>query len=245
MTVKLVLENLKHRPMRSLLSILLIGVPVTLILSLVGLTHGMLEDSQHRAARRRRRHHRARRPALRWSTFSGPPRFPKRWSAKIEKQPHVALAMGVITHTVDLPLAVIGIDLAKFNRMSGGFTYVDGGTLRGPDDILVDRSYAGAEARLNVGDTLNLMNHHWHVAGIVEGGKLARLVVPLETLQDLDARTGKVSQIYVKVDNPANIEPVLDELKTGPSELQHQHHGGLHRRVQRRARSTGSRSSSW
>ena len=48
-TGKLVLENLKHRPMRSLLSILLIGVPVTLILCLVGLSHGMLEDSQRRA----------------------------------------------------------------------------------------------------------------------------------------------------------------------------------------------------
>ena len=37
MTGKLVYENLKNRPMRSLLSILLIGVPVTLILCLVGL----------------------------------------------------------------------------------------------------------------------------------------------------------------------------------------------------------------
>ena len=34
--------------MRSLLSFLLIGVPVTLILTLVGLTHGMIEDSQQR-----------------------------------------------------------------------------------------------------------------------------------------------------------------------------------------------------
>jgi len=34
--------------MRSLLSILLIGVPVTLILCLVGLSHGFLEDSQRR-----------------------------------------------------------------------------------------------------------------------------------------------------------------------------------------------------
>ena len=49
MTGKLVLENLKHRPMRSLLSILLIGVPVTLILCLVGLSHGFIEDSQKRA----------------------------------------------------------------------------------------------------------------------------------------------------------------------------------------------------
>ena len=48
MTAKLVLENLKHKPMRSLLSILLIGVPVTLILCLVGLSHGFLEDSQRR-----------------------------------------------------------------------------------------------------------------------------------------------------------------------------------------------------
>ena len=49
MTGKLVLENLKHRPMRSLLSILLIGVPVTLILCLVGISRGFLEDSQRRA----------------------------------------------------------------------------------------------------------------------------------------------------------------------------------------------------
>ena len=34
--------------MRSLLSILLIGVPVTLILCLVGLSHGFIEDSQRR-----------------------------------------------------------------------------------------------------------------------------------------------------------------------------------------------------
>ena len=35
--------------MRSLLSILLIGVPVTLILCLVGLSHGFIKDSQKRA----------------------------------------------------------------------------------------------------------------------------------------------------------------------------------------------------
>ena len=48
MTAKLVLENLKHKPMRSLLSVFLIAVPVTLILCLVGLSHGMLEDSARR-----------------------------------------------------------------------------------------------------------------------------------------------------------------------------------------------------
>ena len=41
MTTRMVVANLKHKPMRSLLSFLLIGVPVTLILTLVGLAHGM------------------------------------------------------------------------------------------------------------------------------------------------------------------------------------------------------------
>ena len=49
MTAKLVIENLKNKPMRSLLSFLLIGVPVTLILTLQGLSSGMLNDAKDRA----------------------------------------------------------------------------------------------------------------------------------------------------------------------------------------------------
>ena len=49
MTWKLVWENVKYRPVRTLLSALLIGIPVTLILSLVGLSEGMLQDSARRA----------------------------------------------------------------------------------------------------------------------------------------------------------------------------------------------------
>jgi putative ABC transport system permease protein len=60
----------------------------------------------------------------------------------------------------------------------------------------------------------DILNHRWHVSGIAEGGKLARLAVPMGTLQDLTGNTGKVSQIFVKVDRPANIPEVLAELKT-------------------------------
>jgi putative ABC transport system permease protein len=56
------------------------------------------------------------------------------------------------------------------------------------------------------------MNHKWHVRGIIEGGKLARIVVSLKTLQDLDSATGKVSQIYIKLDTPANTDLVVQEL---------------------------------
>jgi putative ABC transport system permease protein len=120
--------------------------------------------------------------------------------------------MGVINHTVDLPLAITGIDMATFDGMTGGFNYIAGGPLRGPDDILVDRYYAD-QHHLAVGQHLTLLNHDWHLAGIVEPGKLARLAVPITTLQTLDAATGKVGQIYVKVDNPADVDAVVDELR--------------------------------
>ena len=41
---RLVLENLKHRPVRTLLSAVAIGVQVTMILTLVGVSEGVLGD---------------------------------------------------------------------------------------------------------------------------------------------------------------------------------------------------------
>jgi putative ABC transport system permease protein len=210
-TGKLVLENLKNRPLRSLLSVLLIGVPVTLILTLVGLTQGMLTDSQNRQRGV------GADIIIRGSgvssviSFSGAT-IPAKMVELVERQPHVKLAMGVINHPLELPLVLTGIDVAKFNQMTGGFTFDEGGPLRGPDDILVDRRYAD-QRHLRAGQSIKLMNHDWHVAGVIEPGKLARLAVPMQTLQDLDAATGKVSQIYVKVDNAADINQALEQLR--------------------------------
>jgi len=131
----------------------------------------------------------------------------------IEKQPHVKLAMGVIVHSIDFPaLSMMGVDLAKFNAMSGGFTYIEGGPLQGPNDILIDRLYAD-QKKVRAGGTLRLLNQDWRVAGIIEGGKLARIVVNKATLQDLDAATGKVSVIYVKLDDPAFTDAVVRQLR--------------------------------
>ena len=49
MIARLVWENVRHKPIRTLLSILLIAVPVTLILTLIGLSHGFIDDSRKRS----------------------------------------------------------------------------------------------------------------------------------------------------------------------------------------------------
>ena len=212
MIAKIVLENLKHKPMRSLLSFLLIGVPVTLILTLVGLSHGMLADAERRA-RGTGADIMVRGPNASAVLSSGGATLPEKFLDYFAGQPHVKTVMGVVTHPVELPLVINGIDLDEFTRMSGGFQYLSGGPFQTPDDVIVDRYYADQKKK-RVGDNLELMNRQWHISGIVDGGKLSHIMVPLKTLQMLDSETGKFSLIYLKLDNPANTDLVKKQLQS-------------------------------
>ena len=194
-----------------MLSTLLIAVSVTLILTLVGLSFGMSEESQNRQAGV------GADIVIRGSTASSvisfsPATIPEAAIPKIEQQPHVKIAVGVINHSIEFPLVATGVDLARFTAMSGGFTYLAGGPLRNSDDVLIDKYYATQKEK-HVGDTISLMNRDWHIAGIIDTGKLARVVVSLKVLQDLDDVAGKVALVYVKIDDPANTELVIQELK--------------------------------
>jgi putative ABC transport system permease protein len=207
---KLVIENLKFRPVRTLLSIVAVGIEVTLMLTIVGLSHGMLAESQRRA--RGVGFDVIVRPqgssAL---SFSSSP-MPEKYVSWVEKQPHVKMALGSMVHAVGGTTLVTGIDLDAFTRMSGGFRYIAGQPPSGPDEILVDTYYARQNG-LRAGSTLNLMNRDWRVCGIIEEGRLARLVVPIKVLQHLTSNTDRISQIYVKVDDPANTPVVIKQLK--------------------------------
>jgi putative ABC transport system permease protein len=209
---KLVLENLKHRPLRSLLSILLIGVPVTLILSLVGLTHGMSEDSQ------KRQRGIGADILVKGSTASqavsfSPANVPEALVQAIGKRPHVAMALGVINQNIELPLVVTGVDLAQWKKMTGGFHYLEGHELQADDDILLDR-YVAEQRKATIGSKVKILNKDWNVAGIIDTGMLARIVVKLSVLQELIAAHNKVTQIYVKADDPKNIPSIVKDLQT-------------------------------
>jgi len=122
------------------------------------------------------------------------------------------MAVGVVNHPIQTPLAATGINLDQFNRMSGGFTFLEGGPFDGPDEVIVDQFYA-AQKGVHAGQTVTFFNRKWKVVGIIAGGKLARIVFPLEVLQDLTSNNGKLSQVYLKLDSPANIPAVMDVLR--------------------------------
>src|SRR5580693_9446750 len=45
---QMILSNILHRPLRTLISILAVGVEVTLVIIIVGLTSGMLQETARR-----------------------------------------------------------------------------------------------------------------------------------------------------------------------------------------------------
>jgi putative ABC transport system permease protein len=135
----------------------------------------------------------------------------------LEKRPHVNLAVGVINALVGgVDLWAVGIDLEQFDRISGGFKFKDGTSFQQPDDVMIDEYYA-TEKNALVGSYLTFLNRKWRVCGIFRGGVLSHIVFPLRLLQDISNNNGRVSQIYLKLDDPANARAVIESLKNDPA----------------------------
>lgn len=197
--------------MRTLLSMLAIGVEVTMVLTLVGLSYGMIEES----ARRTRGVGAdiiVRPPFSSALSLSGAP-MNDALVKFFTTVPHVKQATGTVVETIIFPETMTGVDLQAFSEMSGGLRYLKGGPFEGPDDVIVDEYYA-RQKNLKVGSTVNLKNRNWRVCGIVEPGKLSRVFVQLGVLQNLTGNSSKLSQIYLKLDDQANLNTVITDLRT-------------------------------
>ena len=135
----------------------------------------------------------------------------------LEKLPHVKSVAPVITTIASAgALEIIaGIDLPSYESMSAGFHYLEGGPFQGPNDVLVDDLFAKSK-HARVGDTIEILNNKFRICGIVERGKGARKFVPLATLQDLIGAKDKATIFYLKLDDPANADAVVDEIKSVP-----------------------------
>src|SRR5207245_6179795 len=82
-----------------------------------------------------------------------------------------------------------------------------------PNDVLVDDLFAKSK-HARVGDAIEILNNKFRICGIVERGKGARKFVPLATLQDLIGAKDKATIFYLKLDDPANADAVVDEIKS-------------------------------
>jgi putative ABC transport system permease protein len=218
---RMILSNLVHRPFRTIISVVAVAVEVTLILLIVGIMLGMLNDASNRQAGIGADIMVQPPGASLFMGVSGAPVSAK-VANRLAQLPHVKAVTPVVAQlTTSGGVQVLdGIDLESFNAVSGGFRYLAGGPFEAPNDILVDDLDA-ASKHLKVGDTVHVLNHDFRVSGIVEHGKGAREFVPIATLQDMVGAIGKASLFYVKLDDPAYTDQVVQAIKDIPGMQQY------------------------
>jgi putative ABC transport system permease protein len=206
-------RNLLHRPLRTSIGVLAVGVEVALVILIVGLTSGMLREVGTRIQGIGADIMVQPPNASRFINMTNSP-MPVKIKDRLGDLKYVQAVTPVLltfnaTGSVD---TIWGIDSEGFREVSGGLFFLQGHDLEGPDDLLVD-DWAAKGKKLKVGDTYKLLNHEWRIAGIVEHGKGARLFVPLATLQELVGARDKATIFLVKCTRPEHTDDAIEGIR--------------------------------
>jgi putative ABC transport system permease protein len=194
---KLVVGNLVHRPLRSLISCLAIAIEVIMILSITAILMGKLNGFKTR------QNGIGMDILVRPNSASNligmsPAGAPIKVADILAKIPHVAVAAPVniqINSSLD---TIYGIDFKSFNALLP-FNFLSGTSFQGPNDVILD-DYAAAGKK--VGDTISILNHSFRICGIVAHGKGGRKFLPIETMGTLTGTEGKATMFYLRTDDP-------------------------------------------
>ena len=214
---KLVIANLLHRPLRSIISVLAVAIEVIMILSIVGIFMGMLNDQKQRTNGVGADLMLEPSGASIFNGISGAP-MPVRLVEPLRKLPHVAVVAPAIVkfNTSGGDFGVIdGIDYDSFDALKP-FVFLSGGRFQGPDDAIIDDVLAQSKPGYKVDDPITIMGKKFRISGIVEHGKGARKLIPIDTMGQLMGAEGHVSVFYIRTDNVENEQAVTDEIHKTP-----------------------------
>ncbi|MBI4201464.1 MAG: ABC transporter permease [Chloroflexi bacterium] len=213
MVNRMIAANLLMRPVRTVLSVTAVAVEVLLIILVVGLTHGMVQDAAHRTQGVGADIMVQPQTTSVLLGLSGSP-MPIQIADRLRELSQVkAVAPAMVqASSVNGITLIYGIEEKRFDEVSGGFRFLEGGPLEASDQVLVDDIYARAN-HVRAGQTIPLLNQSLRVAGVVEHGKGARIFMRLEALQDLMGAVGKVSIFFVKVANPSRMAAALEQIR--------------------------------
>lgn len=211
---ELVFANILHRPVRTAVSVLAVGIEILLVLLVVGLTTGTLRDSGRRVE------------GVGADIMVRPPGssfflgltaapMPDKLAGLIDQIRKVKDVAPVLLEfnpgSSGLNL-IYGIDMKTFDEVSGGFIFLAGYPLRDKWDVLIDDTYARAK-HIQVGESIELLNHEFKVCGIVHHGKGGRLFMPISTVQQIMGATGHANLFFVKCTKRSYTPEVLDAIR--------------------------------
>ena len=217
--IKLVLGNVLHRPLRTLISIVAVAIEVVMILSIVAIMVGMVSNARSQTGGIGGDII-VRPPNASFISSVGGAPVPAKIADVLAKLPHVAVAAPTIA---DFNMAggvetIWGIDFDSYNALKP-FVFLSGGPFKAPNDVIVDDLYARSAAKgqvRSVGSTIKLLNHEFRICGIVEHGKGGRLFLPIRTLGGLMGSPDNASVFYIRSDDLKNQDLIRQEIKDTP-----------------------------
>ena len=212
------LANIFNRKTRTSVGILAVAIGVSLVLVLVGLARGSLDETADRIKN-----------VGADIIFQGPDSSPflalnsgvlsERLAGRLTEVPGVASAAPVLTGRItklkDVPklVMIFGVDQTSYNRIGRGIEIVEGRGLEDPLDLVVDTVLAEAD-HIALGDKLTILNREFEVVGICRAGAGVRMYMGLSAMQMATANQGKASFFFVNVDEGANVADVAAALET-------------------------------
>jgi putative ABC transport system permease protein len=210
---QLVVNNVLHRPIRTIVSVLAVGVEVALVILIVGLTGGLLQETAKRIEGIGADIMLQPPSASVFLAFSGAP-MPIKIADKLRDIKYVqAVAPVLLQFSSSGGMDIVyGIDPQSFREVSGGFVFLSGHDMTGPDDVLMD-DWEAKSRHATAGSNFQLLDHTFYIAGIVEHGKGARLFVPIQTLQDLSGSRDKASVFFMKCTRSDHTQAVMDLMR--------------------------------
>lgn len=213
MMLELIVRNLVHRPLRTLIGVMAVAVEVALVVLIVGLTSGMLAETAKRIQGIGADIMVQPPAASIFIGMTGSP-MPIKIGEKIKELKYVqdtapALLQFSSAGAIE---TVWGVDPQSFRAVSGGFVFLAGHDMEEPEDILID-DWAAKAKNIRPGDTYRVLNHDWRVAGIFEHGKGSRLFVQLQALQDLVGARDKASIFLIKCTRSEHTDDVMEEIR--------------------------------
>ncbi len=189
--------NIVARPLRGALLVYRYCDSGVLVLMIVGLTSGIVNEWGKRAE------------GVGADIMVQPPNssiflafasavMPESLGPQIEGLPKVdEVAPVVILSEPKNLVMVYGIDFKRFNALSRGFLFRAGRPFENPDELIADDIMA-QQRHLKVGDRVTLLNRTFTVSGIVAHGKGARFFIPIKTAQEIAGVEDRVSMYYVR-----------------------------------------------
>jgi len=200
---KLIVGNLVHRPLRSVISALAVAIEVIMILSIAAIMYGILNGS------------RTQNTGIGWDMMARPGAASSIMSTGSASAPvAIKTALAALPHVkvvspVNVKLTIgadvqniFGIDFASYDALRP-FVFVSGGPFKQPFDLIVDDLEA-ASKHLKVGDPVKVLDHTFYICGIVEPGKGARKFIPLDTMDQLDGNPGKAAEFFLRTDDASS-----------------------------------------